>query len=82
MQLAAPPPYDLDRVDLAEYKGVRPPFGRWHHVVEVCGRLSDRLLKACVQALRADSSPAARQAETRIDAWHEAGARQTPQSGK
>jgi hypothetical protein len=29
MQLAAPPPYDLDSVDLAEYKGVRPPFDRW-----------------------------------------------------
>jgi hypothetical protein len=28
-QLAAPPPYDLDSVDLAEYKGVRPPFDRW-----------------------------------------------------
>jgi hypothetical protein len=37
MQLAAPPPYDLDRVDLAEYKGVRPPFDRWSHVAEVCG---------------------------------------------
>jgi hypothetical protein len=37
MQLAAPPPYDLEKVDLAEYKGVKPPFDRWEHVVSVCG---------------------------------------------
>jgi hypothetical protein len=82
MQLAAPPPYDLDRVDLAEYKGVRPPFDRWNYVAEVCGQLSDCLLKTCIQALRADSSPAARQAEARIDAWHDVTARQMPPSGK
>ncbi len=44
MQLAAPTPYDLHSDDLAEYKGVRPPFDRWGHVAEVCGMLSDRLL--------------------------------------
>jgi hypothetical protein len=72
MQLAAPPPYDLDRVDLAEYKGVRPPFDRWSHVAEVSGKLADRLLSACMQVLRADSSPAARQARTSIDTWRDA----------
>lgn len=51
MQFAAPPPYDLDQVDLAEYKGVQPPFDRWGHVVEVCGKLSDWLLAASVKAL-------------------------------
>jgi hypothetical protein len=72
MQLAAPPPYDLDKVDLTEYRGVRPPFDRWEHVAEVCGQLSDRLLSACEQALRADPSPAAQQAQTKIGAWREA----------
>lgn len=72
MQLAAPPPYDLDRVNLAEYKGVRPPFDRWSHVAEVCGKVSDRLLMACMQALRADGSPEARQAQTQIDTWRDA----------
>ena len=71
MQFAAPQPYDLDSVDLTEYKGVRPPFNRWSHVVEVCGKLSDQLLDRCVQALQADASPAAQDARTRIDTWHD-----------
>ncbi|HZZ61352.1 MAG TPA: hypothetical protein VFE63_09280 [Roseiarcus sp.] len=83
MQLAAPPPYDLDRVNLAEYKGAKPPFDRWSHVAEICGKLSDSLLSACMQALRGDASPAARQAQTKIDAWRDAReAGQTPPLGK
>ncbi|HJU16474.1 MAG TPA: hypothetical protein VJ770_08380 [Stellaceae bacterium] len=50
MQLVAPPPYDLDRIDLAEYKGVWPLFDCWVHVAELCGQLSDCLLKACMRA--------------------------------
>jgi len=72
MQLAAPPPYDLDRVDLAEYKGVKPPFDRWEHVVSVCGALSDALLDSCLAALRADISPEAREALAKIGAWSDA----------
>ena len=72
MQLAAPPPYDLDSVDLAEYKGVHPPFDRWDHVAEVCGKLSDWLLTACIQVLHTDPSLAAQQAQTKIDAWRDA----------
>jgi hypothetical protein len=83
MQLAAPPPYDLDGDDLGEYKGVRPPFDRWSHVADVCGKLSDRLLGACVEALRSDASPAARQAQTKIDTWREArAAGEMPPPGK
>ena len=79
MQLAAPPPYDLDTVDLAEYKGVHPPFDRWSHVADVCGRLSDCLLSACVRALQADSSPQATQARASIATWRDARATgQTP----
>ena len=40
-QLAATPPFDLDSVDLSEYKGVAPPFNSWDHVAAVCGKLSD-----------------------------------------
>ena len=69
MQFAAPSPYDLDRVDIAEYKGVRPPFDRWSHVAEICGTMSDRLLNDCLRALRSDSSLAARQAQATVDAW-------------
>jgi hypothetical protein len=71
MQLAAPPPYDLDSVDLAEYKGVRPPFDRWSHIAEVCGSVSDQLLDRCVQALQEDASSAGRQAQARIDTWRD-----------
>jgi len=83
MQLAAPPPYDLDSVDLAEYKGVKPPFDRWSHVAEICGTLSDWLLNACVVALRGDASSSGQRARTRIDGWREArAAGETPPPGK
>jgi hypothetical protein len=83
MQLAAPPPYDLDRVNLAEYKGVKPPFDQWSHVVAVCGDLSDWLLNACVRALEADVSAASEQAHARIGAWRDAKAAGTaPPLGK
>ena len=72
MQLAAPPPYDLDSVDLAEYKGVRPPFDRWAYVAEVCGRISDQLLDRCVDALQADVSPSGQQTRTTIETWRDA----------
>ncbi len=78
MQLAAPPPYDLDTVDLAEYKGVQPPFDRWGHVVDVCGKLSDCLLGACVRALQADSPPEATPAQTSLAAWRDARASGLP----
>ncbi len=50
-QLAAPPPYDLDKVDLAQYKGVHPPFDQWGYVSDICGKLSDMLLIVCEKAL-------------------------------
>jgi hypothetical protein len=72
IQLAAPPPYDFEGDDLSEYKGVRPPFNRWSHIAEVCGKLSDWLLNACIQALRADTLPAAQQTQTKINTWRDA----------
>ncbi|HYA43804.1 MAG TPA: nucleotidyl transferase AbiEii/AbiGii toxin family protein [Syntrophobacteraceae bacterium] len=80
MQLAAPQPYDIDNVKIAEYKGVKPPFDCWSHVAEVCGKVSDSLLNACVQALRADSSPEAKRTRTKVDAWRKTRAEgQAPQ---
>ena len=64
MQLAGPPPYDLDEVDLAEYKGVQPPFDRWVHVAEVCGLVSDRLLARFMRA-----PPEADQAKAKVERW-------------
>jgi hypothetical protein len=84
MQLAAPPPYDLPGDDLSgEYRSVRPPFNRWSHVADVCGKLSDGVLAACVEALRSDASAAAQQAQSKIDTWREARARgETPPLGQ
>lgn len=42
-QLAEPRPYDLGNVDLARYKGIRPPWNRWDAVEEFCKKLSDRI---------------------------------------
>jgi hypothetical protein len=72
MQLAAPPPYDLDGVDLAQYKGVRPPFDRWEHVADVCGKLSDRLLNVCEKTLRDAPTSADHQAQMEIEQWRDA----------
>jgi hypothetical protein len=53
------------------------------HVAEVCGKVSDGLLSACVRALRADTSQAAEQAQTKIDTWRDArAAGRTPPSAK
>jgi hypothetical protein len=71
MQLADPPPFDLDEVELEEYKGVQPPFHQWSHVAAVCGQLSDRLLNACVDELKSDPTPSGQQAGTKIDSWRD-----------
>jgi hypothetical protein len=39
-QLAEPLPGDLDEIDLSSYKGMRPPFDSWSHVVGICESLS------------------------------------------
>ena len=55
----------------------------WFHEEDVCGKPSDAILSACVRALRADVSPDARQAQTRVENWREARATgQTPPLAK
>ena len=39
-QLAEPKPYDLDEIDIADYKGIAPPLDRWENISEVCTRVS------------------------------------------
>lgn len=36
-------PVDLDRVDLASYKGTKPPYDRWEHVEAVCRQLAEEV---------------------------------------
>ena len=46
---AEPKPFDLDSVDLALYKGVRPPWNDWSHIASICKffgtRMIDELLR-------------------------------------
>jgi hypothetical protein len=44
VKLAAPDPVDLEGVDLAEYKGIVPPWNEWSAVVEQCGALAAALI--------------------------------------
>jgi len=39
-QLAEPSPGDLDEIDLSRYKGIRPPFDSWSHIVGICETVS------------------------------------------
>ncbi len=43
VKLAAPDPIDLSGVNLAEYKGIRPPWTDWSAVVEQCGALAAQI---------------------------------------
>jgi hypothetical protein len=71
-QLADPRPYDLDSVDLAEYKGIRAPLNQWASVAEICARLSDQLTHEFVAQMKADTSPDADAALTSLEDWREA----------
>jgi hypothetical protein len=70
-QLADPRPYDLDDVDLAEYKGVKPPLDHWNEVAEICGRLSERLLQGFSNMLANDPSPEAASVRESIEGWQQ-----------
>jgi hypothetical protein len=70
-QLADPRPYDLDRVDLAEYKGIRAPLNQWANVTEVCASLSDRLTHRFMAQLTDDASPEAGAARVSLRDWRD-----------
>lgn len=43
-QLGQPEPYDLDGLDLSEYKGIKPPYDDWSHIQKQCETISNQLL--------------------------------------
>lgn len=43
-KLAAPDPYDLTEVDLAEYKGIIAPWNDWHAVERQCRSVAIKVL--------------------------------------
>ena len=44
VKLSDPDPYDLSDVDLAEYKGIVPPWNEWLSVCEQCNALAGAVL--------------------------------------
>jgi hypothetical protein len=68
-QLADPKPHDLEGDDLAEYKGVKPPFDQWRSVADICGALSENLLSGFIATLAAGPMPEADAARVDIETW-------------
>lgn len=71
-QLADPRPYDLDSVDLAEYKGIRAPLNAWANVAEICASLSDRLTHDFTAQMKTAPSPDANAAWASLQDWRDA----------
>jgi hypothetical protein len=42
-QVAEPNPYDLDDINVSQYKGVRPPLNSWDYIKNVCEKISVEL---------------------------------------
>jgi len=42
-QLAEPNPYDLDDIDVSQYKGIRAPLSSWDHIRHVCEKMAAEL---------------------------------------
>ena len=45
IQLSNPMPYDLDDVDLSEYKHLVPELQDWNHIKSLCGNLALKMFK-------------------------------------
>jgi len=56
-QLADPRPYDLDDVDLAEYRHLVPRWQAWKSIVEQCAGVAVRLIDHLASAAEAPSAP-------------------------
>ena len=39
-QLAEPKPFDLDEIQIVDYKGISPPLDRWDNISTICNRVS------------------------------------------
>jgi len=42
-EVARQRPVDQQRVDLASYKGIKPPYDRWEHVADVCRQIANEM---------------------------------------
>jgi len=42
-QLSEPNPYDIDDIDISQYKGIRTPFSSWDHIRRVCEKMAAEL---------------------------------------
>lgn len=71
-QLGQPEPYDLDDVDLSEYKGLVSPYDKWEYVREKCGKLSAILLAQYTMVLSKEQTPEAIQSMKGLEEWREA----------
>ena len=70
-QFREPKPYDLDDVDLQEYKGVKPPYDSWGHVEKACSGLAMGLLADFTQALQNSTTPSEVAARVDLTQWKE-----------
>lgn len=65
-------PYDLDDVDLKEYKGVKSPYDSWKYVEKVCSGLAMSLLSDFTQALKISTVPSEVAVGEDLTQWNEA----------
>lgn len=70
-QFREPKPYDLDDVDLKEYKAVKPPYDSWGHVEKVCSGLAMGLLPDFTRALQNSTTPSEVAARDDFTQWKE-----------
>jgi hypothetical protein len=71
-QLREPKPYDLDEVDLQEYKGVKAPYDKWEHIEKVCKNLAMGLLSSFTSSLSNSATAEAAAAREDLAQWKEA----------
>lgn len=70
-QLGQPEPYDLDEVDLTEYKKVKAPYDKWEYIRRRCGELSAALLGKFVVDLEDERNQEAAQSKRVLQEWQE-----------
>lgn len=71
-QLGQPEPYDLDEVDLGEYKGVKAPYDKWEYISKRCEELSAKLLSAFSLSLEHEQNIDAEKSKQGLQEWEEA----------
>lgn len=71
-QLGQAQPYDLDEVDLAEYKGVKAPYDQWEYIRQRCEDISAVLLAKFSMALEVEHTEEAASSREDLTVWREA----------